>query len=63
MAVNAGDDGVALDVTLPELGERGLEVVRWPSWPGSWEGSIAASGGGAAHLTLGPRSGLIARAR
>ncbi len=63
VVVNAGDDGVALDVTLPELGELGLEVVRWASWPSSWQGSVAASGGGAARLTLGPRSGLIARAR
>jgi glycosidase len=63
VAVNAGDDAVTLDVTLPELGDRGLEVVRWASWPGSWEGSVSASGGGSVRLTLGPRSGLIARAR
>lgn len=64
VAVNAGDDAVALDLMLAELGERGLEVVRWPGWPAGWDGSAAASGGGgAARLTLGPRSGLIARAR
>jgi cyclomaltodextrinase / maltogenic alpha-amylase / neopullulanase len=63
VAVNAGDEGVALDLTLPELGDRGLEVVRWPSWPDRWKGSIDVSGGGTAHLTLGPRAGLIARAR
>jgi len=63
VAVNAGDAGVVLDVPLPELGARSLEVVRWAAWPASWEGSAAASGGGGARLTLGPRTGLVARAR
>ena len=58
VAVNAGDQAVDLDVTLPELGERALEVVRWPSWPAAWDGSATATGAGGARLTLGPRSGL-----
>lgn len=63
VAVNAGDEGVSLDVTLPELGDRGLDVVRWAPWPDRWEGSVTVADGGSTHLTLGPRSGLIARAR
>jgi len=63
VAVNAGDEGVSLDVTLPELGDRGLDVVRWAPWPNRWEGSVTVADGGSTHLTLGPRSGLIARAR
>ncbi|HTS14947.1 MAG TPA: glycoside hydrolase family 13 protein [Candidatus Sulfotelmatobacter sp.] len=62
VAVNAGDEAVTLEVTLPELGARSLEVVRWASWPASWQGAVDAPGGGEAHLTLGPRSGLVARA-
>jgi cyclomaltodextrinase / maltogenic alpha-amylase / neopullulanase len=63
VAVNAGDQAVALDVSLPELGERGLEMIRWPNWPARWDGAATVTGAGGAHVALGPRSGLIDRAR
>ena len=49
--------------TLPELGERGLEVVALAIVARLVGGFGRGHGGGAAHVSLGPRSGLIARAR
>ena len=63
VAVNAGDEGVALDVVVPELGDRRLESIRWPGWPDAWDGTIAATATGGARLTLPARAGLVARAR
>ncbi|MFI5261651.1 MAG: glycoside hydrolase family 13 protein [Candidatus Limnocylindrales bacterium] len=63
VAVNAGDEGVALDVVVPELGDRRLESIRWPGWPDAWDGTIAATATGGTRLTLPARAGLVARAR
>jgi neopullulanase len=62
IAVNAGDEPARVELAVPELGGRGLDVVGWAGWPGPGVGPPRRDDAGRLWLEVPARDGLVLRA-
>ena len=62
IAVNAGDEPARVELAVPELGGRGLDVVGWAGWPGPAVGPPRHDDAGRLWLEVPARDGLVLRA-